>query len=475
MKKLLLCATAAILSSGSAFAVTDGQTYAETNKIKCENLWIVDRNHNSAVYESLPIANVNARTACLGNGVIYVGNSAADEPEYVDEAGARLEVASLDTYSLEDGSPLGRIKLTLDGARYTGRLCANQVGVDSYGNLWVAPAVFSFTNGYKVYSVDPATGAMTLRAKLDMDKDARIDYCDLIGDITLAEAKCTIMAAGSGVSTVYRWAAEQGGNAESFGGNWDGIDNSVNFLDFYPEGQTIWGVAPSTKIVLGVDDTAYNADLFYIDGFTTVPTLYSSTQYISSSFAEAPELAPAAGCNGVAEFTLMGKSFVTYPMNQYDGPNGGCESNICELGPETTFAGMTKYWHVPANGMGLTTDGGTRIHSLCREIVTDSEGHEGVLLMTFKCFNGFGVYLIADKNYNGSGVENTVIGSNATITVSGNVITVSEEASEIAIFNLAGQTVAKVSNATEISAPVAGAYIVKAMVAGAPVVKKVVL
>ncbi|MEG0253310.1 MAG: T9SS type A sorting domain-containing protein, partial [Muribaculaceae bacterium] len=96
-------------------------------------------------------------------------------------------------------------------------------------------------------------------------------------------------------------------------------------------------------------------------------------------------------------------------------------------------------------------------------------------LMTFKCFNGFGVYLIAEEGFAPAGVNDATVADGATITVNGTVITVSEEASEITIVNLAGQTISTAHNATEIAAPAAGAYIVKAIVAGAPVIKKVVL
>ncbi|MEG0012403.1 MAG: hypothetical protein RR706_09620, partial [Muribaculaceae bacterium] len=365
MKKLLLCATAAILSVGSVFAVTDGQTYAPTNGITCENLWIVDRNHSSEAYLATKVANTAARTACLHDGVIYVGNSAADDPEVVGGEGAALNAASIDKFSMADGSYLGRIKLTLDGARYTGTLCANQVGFDSFGNLWVAPAVFSFKNGYSVYTVDPATGVMTLQGALPMAYDARIDYCDLIGDITRVKAKCTVMAAGSGVAAVYKWVAEQGG---AFEGGWAGDDNII-YTEFYPADQTIWGTAPAVKIVPGEAEAIYDAGLYYIDGFTTPPTLYNDANAISDSFANAPDLTPVAGTNGVAEMTLGGKNFIVYSFQQYTGDNGGCESYICELGAGMTFAGMSKYWQIPANGLGLTSDAGTRIHSLNRQMV----------------------------------------------------------------------------------------------------------
>ena len=134
---------------------------------------------------------------------------------------------------------------------------------------------------------------------------------------------------------------------------------------------------------------------------------------------------------------------------------------------------MKKCWTLPESGHGETSDGGTRIHSLCREFGTDAQGNQYVDILSYKNFNGMGVYRIG-KNLS-SGVESNVADNNVAITVNGGVIAVSAEASEIAIFNVAGQLVAKVNNASEIAAPAAGAYIVKATVAGAPVVKKVVL
>ena len=84
-----------------------------------------------------------------------------------------------------------------------------------------------------------------------------------------------------------------------------------------------------------------------------------------------------------------------------------------------------------------------------------------------------GLYKIG-KNVSG-GVNDALANDAAQITVNGNVIAVSAEASEINVYNVAGQVVATAKNATEVVAPAAGVYVVKAVVAGTPVVKKVVL
>ena len=83
------------------------------------------------------------------------------------------------------------------------------------------------------------------------------------------------------------------------------------------------------------------------------------------------------------------------------------------------------------------------------------------------------VYRIAEEGFKGSVEENFV--ANANITVNGDVIAVSEVAESIEVYNVAGQMVGQVENASEIAAPATGLYIVKAVVEGAPVVKKVIV
>ena len=68
-----------------------------------------------------------------------------------------------------------------------------------------------------------------------------------------------------------------------------------------------------------------------------------------------------------------------------------CQANICELGPGMSLEGMTKYWQIPADKLGDTSDGGTRIHSFSVEY-GEENGSEVVYLLTFKCYNGMGVY-----------------------------------------------------------------------------------
>ena len=158
------------------------------------------------------------------------------------------------------------------------------------------------------------------------------------------------------------------------------------------------------------EETKYDGELFYIDGFNSMPAIYDNTGSLVDKFENVPtELWPVAGTNGVAEFTLEGRNFLVYSIAQYEGYDEAtdtyraCQANICELGDGMSLEGMTKYWQIPADKLGDVSDGGTRIHAFNVEYA-EEDGSEVVYLLTFKCYNGMGVYKIG-KNIGGGGEE----------------------------------------------------------------------
>ena len=237
----------------------------------------------------------------------------------------------------------------------------------------------------------------------------RIDYCNLTGDITLQEAPCVYVAAINGTEApVYGFRAEQGATGEDA---WqplmnDGSYYAQNFKEeTYPEGQTSWSYAP---VAVAVKDEDFSGQLIYTDGFTTAPTLYNTGGTIVESFASAPDLVPVeVGTNGVAEFSVDGKDFVVYSLNQYakaydpEGKNLFCAARIAQLGEGQTFEGMKEMWVIPGNkgGLGSVSDGGTRYHALDAVHITDENGMDGVFVLTFKCYNGLAVYQVAPEGY----------------------------------------------------------------------------
>lgn len=470
MKKLLLSASMLMLAGASAFAVTDGQTYESIDGFNCENLWVFDRFHAEEAYMGNPIASKNARTATTDGTTIYVGLSG--------------ETATIEKFDLKTGAYLGSLALTKGGEAFSGTLAVNQVGFDEYGHFYAATfSANSLGDGqYEVYTVDLTTGAVTSVGDLFFDGGlGRIDYCDVIGDITGVEANATVMAVTCAADNmnVFKWVREKG--SDEWMGGWTGqaTFQAIEAGQTYPNGITGFSIGSVLKIVRDGSKSG-NVNMFYIDGFTSAPALYGSDGAMIDNISNAdlkktdketgvttgtvPE--PALGTNGIAEGSVGKTNLMIYSEGQYDAPHK-CQAVITTVDENMSFESMKPLWIVPADGLGQTTDG-VRVHSLF--CLPQKDG--SALLLTFKCYNGMGVYKITKKG--DDSVESNVVAA-ANITVNGDVIAVSEVAESIEVFNVAGQKVAEARNASEVAAPATGAYIVKAVVAGAPVVKKVIL
>lgn len=477
MKKLLLSASL-LLAASTAFAVTDGQSYEAKKGLTITNLWTIDRTHNAADYEKLAIANKSARTAATDGKVVYVGLS-------MEEGQTTLE-----RFDLETGALMEPLALKLNGEAYVGNLCANQVGLDDYGHLYVAPfnANSVGDSAFKVYLVNTETGDLTLVGTNTMDflgGIGRIDYCDVKGDLTGAESSCTVIAAASNTDIiVFGWTMPQGST------EWEGAFNGMPYQQVtgtYPADQTIFNYGSVAK---HVKDGTGDLGMFYVDGFTTFPALYGSDGAIMDHLGNADLIAtdketntttgtvPApngTGTNGIAELTCGDQNIIGYSEGQYPSA-GNAQVIITAVDGEYSFASMEHLWTVPADGFSTTSDGGTRVHCIQGvQLDPDANGKNATLLVTFKCFNGLAVYRIAEEGYSAQGgvAENVV--ANAQITVNGDVIAVSEVAEAIEVYNIAGQKVAQANNATEVAAPAAGVYVVKATVAGEQTVAKVVV
>lgn len=471
MKKLLLSASMLMLAGASAFAVTDGQTYESVDGFNCENLWIFDRFHTKEAYQANPIASKSARTATTDGTTVYVGLSG--------------ETATIEKFDLKTGAYLGSLALTKGGEAFKGTLAVNQVGFDEYGHFYAATfSANSEGNGqYEVYTVDLTTGAVTSVGDLFFDGGkGRVDYCDVIGDITGAEANATVMAVTCAADNmnVFKWVRAKG--SDEWMGGWtdQATFQAIEPGQTYPNGITGFETGSVLRIVRDGSKSG-NMQMFYIDGFTSAPALYGSDGAMIDNIGNADLIKkdketgtilsgtvvePALGTNGIAEGSVDGTNLMIYSEGQYDAPHK-CQAIITTVDEDMKFESMKPLWTVPADGLGQMTDG-VRVHSIF--CLPQNDG--SALVLTFKCFNGMGVYKITKKG--DDSVESNVAAA-ANITVNGDVIAVSEVAETIEVFNVAGQKVAEARNASEVTAPATGAYIVKAVVAGAPVVKKVIL
>jgi len=407
MKKILLLSFM-VMATLSCWAVTDGQTYAKVNGIGVKNLWIMDRVHARSAYEALPICHTNARTATMTGGVVYVSRS--QEKQVIIGTDTIMQ-GVIHCYDALTGTPTKDLDLTFNGEPYGVFLGNACIGCDNFGHIWVAPMTSAAAATIPIYMVDTESGAMTLATDMYKgDVIYRTDYLDLVGDITLEQAECNIMTIGHnsndpGFPTVYRWHNEMGGDIDTWEGGFSG-DPYMDFTEFYPATKTAFSLAPIVKMLLGTDEeTLYSGEYFYIDCFDGAPVLYSVDGTVVDSFENVPEeLWPTrAAANGMNEFTLDGRHFFAYVKADMNGDGNGCQINVCELGDGDMLETMTKYWQLPADSLGKMNDSGLRVHCIAVENGFDSNGNEEVTLLTFKAYNGFGVYKMGPAIEPGSG------------------------------------------------------------------------
>ena len=433
MKKFLLLGAAVIGLSSMASAqdeqkvYRDGHTYdADTETgVTCKNKWIIDRIHTPEQFLNLQFVKdyaTKARTAVIdpAQGKVYVGYSKSAVVDSTSNDYAHLVVFNLKTGELEKELPL-----TYNGTAINGLLCANQVGIDDYGHVWIC-GMYSDVNAKpaQIYVVkDFTTGECDLVGEWklpDEETDAagRIDYWDVVGDITGVEANAVCMGAVGTTAAgeklcLYRWELAQGAtewvaNEDDFAG----YVSNTDLAETYPADQVTWGQSSATVKI--VAEEGHVGSMFYVDGFTTCPSLYQTSLTMVESFASATDLAPAVGCNGVNEFVLDGdgteKPYIAYVEAQYN-VSPGCRVNVCQLGEGMAFEGMRKLWSLPEGGLGEVSDGGTRVHNInILKAANEDDGKQGVYLLTYKCNNGIGLYCIAEDGFkdlypDGAGVE----------------------------------------------------------------------
>ncbi len=407
MKKLLLTAALALVSMSQAWAVTDGQTYAEYDGLKIANQWIFDRVHTPKDYLVNDICNTRARTAVMDNGVIYVGRS---EEKMCVVGNDTVMQSVLHRFDVKTGAQLEDLPLTLGGAPYSRFLGVASVGKDNFHHIWVAPMTSNAQAMIPIYMVNTETGELTLMGNLSKGEAIeRTDYLDVVGDITCEQAKCTIMTvAGSGSDpgspSVYCWTEEQGeAGVDDWQGGFEG-DVFVDFTEYYPETCTGFSLAPVVKMLLGEDEeTRYDGELFYIDCFGRDPVLYTKDGTLIDTFEEADDAVKQRdkNANGTCEFSVDGRKFLAYPKGQYDKDGNGCQAYVCEFTDEDmSLKSLEMRWQLPADSLGKVSDTGLRVHCLSTETELDEQGDEVVTLFTFKAYNGMAVYKIG-KNVGG--------------------------------------------------------------------------
>ena len=450
MKKLLLLASTVAMGVVPMFGQVqpshDPATYAPADGYTMTNRWIISQmTVGPDAMNVAPFSSNNARTATILNGEVYVAETNAD----LNGVLHRFDFAS--------GASKGSLNLTINGEPLNGTLCANNVGVDDYGHLYVCGFRADLNKGsLQVYLVNPENGELTALPEispLDAGESAsaaavRVDYIDVIGDLTGTECSGTVMAASNTDNlAVLRAVREQG--TDEFVGGFDGfffwdataITETCPMITDTDAGkvspQASWGTAPMVKMI---NDEEHLGESFYVDGFTTAPAIYNTQGTLTDSFNSCISLPPGVGTNGIAEFSLGDDNFAVWSVCQYD-KTPGCTASVGTFGQGFDFADLKVLYTFPEAGLGNQSDGGTRAHCLMTKKYVDENNKEAVYILDYKCRNGLGVYVFAQEGF---------VDPNPS---QGGVDGIEDDVNAPAVyFNLQGQ---KIDN------PAAGLYIVK--------------
>ena len=448
MSKTLLHLAVCALCSVSAVAQTtkDAAIYAPTaTGEQLTNLYL-----NSAILNGgnavLPggVAG-DARGMSVVNGKMYVCNRDAEGSKLI-ELDART------------GALLRKIELPADmwkeGEAALGFIC-NDVQVDNAGHIFVSNmatemrgdgAAHIFRVNYVDVTKTPVEYKTVLNATLPatLPKAMRIDTYDLYGDILNGDGIIMLPVSGNeaGAGNLVIKYTVTSGVADAAN------PQTIVLTKFNPEKAVASGAAPRINII--------DNDLFYHDGFNTMPMLYDMNGAVVDGFQNNKPLTPAStGQNGVTEFELNGSYYLIVASTNTDDKEAPQAFDIFKFKDEgRSFADMTLLYRFPQAGLGRV--GNAVRTALPRVEIINEGGKDKALIHIYAYRNGYGAYeFVNNLPTNIAKVESDKLG----YTVHGNVVTVKAVANGISLYNTIGQKVAESTDGQTVKAPARGVYI----------------
>lgn len=349
------------------------------------------------------------RRCCVYNDVIYVTQGL----KIVEGEGDNAKESypwNLVSFDLMTGEHIATKPLMLNGERFDGLLTAMNIGVDDFGHVWVA----GFNSGAEgtpipLYTLDVETATLTACGLPiqwpadDAASRARIDFCDMCGDVTGVEADGYYGAAGAATAYCYRFIREQG--TDDWAPGMDGYAAwPAEDVQLWPEGAAAWGDNSTLIFADGAND------LFYANGRNTLPTYYSCAGGISEllgSFEQAGEgCSPKKpGTTGAFEFVLGDHMYLAYGDGQGEA---GATTKISRMGGDATggtFEGMELMWNMPGDDKMYceTSNGGQALRGMYPIYKEDANGKKGVYILSFYPKKVMALYLVAEEGFTGGG------------------------------------------------------------------------
>lgn len=428
----------------------DDKSYTLTNK------WLYSTNLDNFTANA-PGTATYVRGMAAKDGKMYFVNRELKKLIVVDgSTGERLNSVNLAsnifTYT-------GRNKAdTADSTYVAGTLPFNDIKIDNAGHVLLGNCITSNAGVFQIWKIDLVTGNGTLVLQ-DILKDyedyadatIRFDAFGVYGDV---DNNAIIMAANASAMEAYKWTITNGvaGNAQLVT-----IDTGTEGT--YLTSLTNPGSAPQ---IFPLDE-----NYFYLDGNATYPTLIDMSGNVVDGFYNNPtalidsvtspndKWTMNVGHNGLIEFQLGDDYFFLMAATNTAGTPASTFRLFKWANANKEFSGLETMWTFPAAGMGSTSNSyRTAVPSV---EVDETAGTATMYLYTGE--NGYGVYELGST---ATGVKNTYNNDAVNIYAVGNTINLSKEVSEVLVYSIVGQLVAKSNDVSSIKVNNNGIYMVKA-------------
>ncbi len=372
----------------------------ENGEYTLVNNWVIS-NIEDNFEANKPGPTDNVRGMAAKDGKMYFINRANASITVVDAASGNM----LDPIAIK-GEHLFEVADSTGKWSSAVTLAYNDIKFDGAGNCLIGCCTGT-NSWFFVYKVDLATGEATELVKEHLysnpnfkDNGYRFDAFGVYGDVNNS---AIIMATDANSFNAYKWEITNGkaAKAEEIICTIDPkTDQSLLIADGAVSVKN-FGTAPQTFPV--------SENLFYVDGWSTLPMLFDMTGALKDDFVHSPKGVAVVnnegdtckmntGHNGLVEFQVGDEYFLLLAATNTVGSPTSAFALYKFADEAKEFAGLEPMWYFPANGMGAATNG-------CRTAVPSVEVKGNVAtLYIYANNNGYAVYTFTGKE--GTAVDN---------------------------------------------------------------------
>lgn len=331
------------------------------------------------------------------------------------------------------------------------------------------------TQELQVCTVDPKTFVATERFNVSLTNQ-RIDHVRAIGDVANKDFKLFGVVGSSGI--IYRWTV-LGDNIKP---------ETMTVTSFYPKNSKHFG---SNIMIFPINnDNDEDKDYFFVDGASTHFTLYKWTQTTQiSDFSTFSEDATSTNTNttGGTYFIHNGTPYIIYPHAGYTTTN--FQFNITSLTSLDNFSGAARLQTVPQDNGAFpgTNQGGSTWCALADylpkkrksdemnelRIKSRSNNTNSTIIYTYVPGSGLASYSMT--NHIVTGADDIDESNTPQITIKDGKIYFGTTVKEATLYSVAGQIIARTTDAPDMDAPTQGVYVLAIDINGIATTHKIII